>query len=245
MKRHVWVFFIALSLTGSPLFADTIELKNGKLIVGHIVKENDSSVVISKQGGDFVYSISRERIKNIRKSTEDELARQKAAEKKAYQVDKKAEEIRKAGLDVYRQERYRAQVASARKARGRMKIKFAQGRFGLVEALINKRVTARLLVDTGASMVVISRAVAGRLGIEITKEMGTVSAVLADGSITKAVPVVLDSVKVGHSEVKNVDAAISEAPPGEGLDGLLGMTFLRYFHVKLDSDENCLVLEKY
>ncbi|MBL7158038.1 MAG: retroviral-like aspartic protease family protein [Candidatus Omnitrophica bacterium] len=245
MNRYAPIFFLIFILFTQRLAADTVELENGKVIVGAILSETESAVVISKQGGDFVYSISRERIRNIRKSTEGEIVRQRRAEQKTYLVDKKVDEIKKGELDAYRKERYKTQVENAKKARGRIKIKFADGRFGVVDALINKNGTSKLLVDTGASMVVITRAAANRLGIEVVDDMGKISVVLADGSMTKAIPVVLDSVKVGHSEVKNVKAAISETSPGDGLDGLLGMTFLRYFHVKLDSNENCLVLEKY
>ncbi|MFC1590672.1 alpha/beta hydrolase [Candidatus Omnitrophota bacterium] len=48
--------------------ADTIELKNGKEIVGDIIKETGEAVIISKLGGELKASISRDRIRNIRRS---------------------------------------------------------------------------------------------------------------------------------------------------------------------------------
>jgi len=39
--------------------------------------------------------------------------------------------------------------------------------------------------------------------------------------------------------------AESDSPPGAGVDGLLGMTFLKDFHVRVDAKDNCLYLEKY
>jgi len=157
----------------------------------------------------------------------------------------KTERERQEETRKYQLERYEEQVLAAKRARGRIKIKFANNRFGVVEALLNGKVKAALLTDTGASMVVISRAVANWLELEGVDDGETINVVLADGSVTTATPVTLDSVKVGSSEVKNVRAAITETPPGAGLDGLLGMSYLRHFHVKLDAAENSLVLEKY
>ena len=102
-----------------------------------------------------------------------------------------------------------------------------------------------MLVDSGASHVVISEEIARRLGIEDLEDKPTVHAVLADGSITTGFSITLDSVKVGDSEVKNVNTTVAKRPPGAGLDGLLGMTFLSHFHVKMDAKDSSLILEKY
>lgn len=163
----------------------------------------------------------------------------------AHAVDTESEEARREKLKKYRLEKYEQEVLAAKKARGRIKIKFLKGRFGIVDALLNKKVNATLLVDSGASHVVITEAIAKRLGIEDLKDKPQVHAVLADGSITTGFCITLDSVKVGASEAKNVKATVAKSAPGTGLDGLLGMTFLKNFHVKMDAKENCLVLEKY
>ena len=156
-----------------------------------------------------------------------------------------AEKTRAEKLKEYQLERYEKEVLAARKARGRIKIKFEGNRFGMVDAVLNGKTHASLLVDTGASLVVISRDVANRLGIEDMGDEARITVVLANGSTATAIPITLDSVEVGSSKVKNVQAAISETPPGAGIDGLLGMTYLSHFHVKMDAKENCLVLEKY
>ncbi|MCQ9207735.1 MAG: retroviral-like aspartic protease family protein, partial [Omnitrophica bacterium] len=155
------------------------------------------------------------------------------------------EKARAEVLKKYRLERYEKEVEAAKKARGRIKIKFLDNRFGVVNVTLNKKLTVPMLADTGASMVVISRDVANRLGLKDLDEKGKIVAILADGSSTRAIPITLDSIQVGSSSAKNIRAAVTETPPGAGIDGLLGMTFLGNFHVKMDAKENSLVLEKY
>ena len=155
------------------------------------------------------------------------------------------EKTRAEKLREYQLERYEKEVLAAKKARGRIKIKFVKDRFGVIDAVLNGKVHATLLVDTGASIVVISDGIARQLDIKEEDKQAKIRLVLADGSTTTAIPIVLDSVQVGSSKIKDVRAAISETSPGTGIDGVLGMSFLSHFHVKLDAKENCLVLEKY
>lgn len=246
MTRGVLIFLsIFCILWISSVLAETIELKNGEDIVGEIVQETEEALVVSKPEGSFIFSISRDRIKNVRPSTPAELQRERLRKKSKGKVDTEEEKARREKIKKDRLEKYEQEVLAAKRARGRIKIKFLEDRFGVVEALLNNKIKAALLVDSGASRVVISEAIAKQLGIEDLDEKPKIHATLADGSITTGIAITLDSVKVGDSEVKDVDTTVSKTPPGGGLDGLLGMTFLQYFHVKLDSKENCLILEKY
>lgn len=230
-----------------PVFSETIELNDGKTIVGEIVQETDAAVVMAKPGGVFILSITRDRIKNIRMSTPQEVEREnKKTETKAYPAPKAQDEkTREEKYRDYRLEQYEEEVELAKKARGRVKIDFVKGMPGVVSVTLNGKETAALLVDTGASMVVISQELATRLGIAHESMKERINVILADGSTAQAIPITLDSVQVGSSRVKDVGAAISLGTTDGYEDGLLGMTFLRYFHVKIDSKENCLVLEKY
>ncbi|MGB2705417.1 MAG: retropepsin-like aspartic protease [Candidatus Omnitrophota bacterium] len=230
MKKRAVIFFacflITLSLCATESRAETIELKNGEIIIGEVKHETEEAVVVSKEDGSFIYSISRDRIKKIRESTPGELKRYKARQSATLVPAKQ-------------------QVQAAKKARGRIKIKFSEGRFGVVDAVLNGKVRASLYVDTGASVVLISSDIAGQLGIDLEEIKEKITVVLADGRTSTATPITLDSIEVGSSRVKNVKAAVSRTSPGGGIDGLLGMSFLRHFHVKVDSKENCLVLERY
>ncbi|MEM7506452.1 MAG: TIGR02281 family clan AA aspartic protease [Pseudomonadota bacterium] len=90
------------------------------------------------------------------------------------------------------------------------------------DALVNGS-TIRLMVDTGASMVLIPYEQASDLGIDVKKLEYSMPVTTANGRSTVA-PVRLASVRIGSIEIANVGAAV--AHPGSLKSGLLGMSFL-------------------
>ena len=115
----------------------------------------------------------------------------------------------------------------------------------VVEALINQKIKARLVVDTGASVVVISNSIARRLGIDNFLKNNFFYTTIADGSKVKAYPVLLDNLKVGNAVMRNVSAAVIEEN-GSGIgDGLLGMSFLGNFALEIDAKSNSIVLKEF
>ncbi|MBU0571343.1 MAG: retroviral-like aspartic protease family protein [Candidatus Omnitrophica bacterium] len=113
-----------------------------------------------------------------------------------------------------------------------------------VNALLNDTVSIRLIVDTGANVVSIPPHAARKLGIQLSRK-NAVSVKLADGSMGQAIPVTLKSLKVGNAEALNVKAVVAIGEQGKPQTvGLLGMSFLNGFHVKLDTDKNILTLIK-
>jgi len=80
------------------------------------------------------------------------------------------------------------------------------------------------MVDTGASIVVITYEDAERAGIFLRDRDFTLRTQTANG-IGKAAPVTLERVSVGSITVRNVEAAVSE--PGALRTNLLGMSFLK------------------
>jgi len=91
-----------------------------------------------------------------------------------------------------------------------------------VEAEINGGRT-RLLIDTGASMVLLPYEAIGELGIDADALEFTAPVTTANGKSTVA-PITLARIKIGPIEVDNVPAAV--AHPGRLKIGLLGMSFL-------------------
>ena len=92
--------------------------------------------------------------------------------------------------------------------------------------VVNARVNGQsmtMLVDTGASTVVISEADAARLGIDTSRLRYTVPVQTANG-VTYAAHVRLTSITVGAIQVDGVDALVSR--PGALRENLLGMSFL-------------------
>jgi aspartyl protease family protein len=89
------------------------------------------------------------------------------------------------------------------------------------DALIDGRVV-RVMVDTGASVVVLTRADAERLGLDLTASDFSGSVVTASGPV-RAAPVELKAVAVAGTRVDKVEALVVE----QGLPhSLLGMSYL-------------------
>ena len=116
-----------------------------------------------------------------------------------------------------------------------------EGNSYFVKARINRKHSARLLVDTGATDVQISSELARKMGIE-TSGKGTVNCTLANGSVVPAIPIILDEIRVGSVNVKNVDALVLVHDYRSYGDGLLGMSFLGHFAFELNTSRNELIL---
>lgn len=96
------------------------------------------------------------------------------------------------------------------------------GHFGAYAAVNGANV--RMLVDTGASTVVLRPADAERAGIDTDTLHYSVAVSTANGT-AYAAPVRLRSLSVGPVEVNDVEALV--AKPGTLRESLLGMSFLR------------------
>jgi aspartyl protease family protein len=96
-----------------------------------------------------------------------------------------------------------------------------QGHF-YVEPTVNGA-HLRMMVDTGATLVILSREDARWAGINPTQEEYTMPATTANGVVLLA-PVVLDEVVVGEVAARNVPGAV--LPDNTLQVGLLGMSFL-------------------
>lgn len=107
-----------------------------------------------------------------------------------------------------------------------------------VVALLNGRVRAPFLVDTGASDVTIPRWVADEIGIEIDERTRTQVYQTANGRIEEPV-VTLDSVDLGGAVAENVSASISSTMPV----GLLGLSFFNRFRYQVDPQQGLITLE--
>lgn len=83
---------------------------------------------------------------------------------------------------------------------------------------------ASMLVDTGASSVVLRPADAERVGLDLKRLNYSVAVQTANGT-TYAAPVRLKSVAVGPIRMRDVEALVAQ--PGTLKESLLGMTFLK------------------
>ena len=101
-------------------------------------------------------------------------------------------------------------------------------------------VSVDFVVDTGASMVVIPRAVADQAGIS-TEGAASISIQTANG-IVDAPIVKLDSFDLGSLHADGISAVVHNIDAG-GQMGLLGMNFLSAYRMTIDHEHHVLLLE--
>ncbi|HNP29651.1 MAG TPA: retropepsin-like aspartic protease [Nitrospirales bacterium] len=112
----------------------------------------------------------------------------------------------------------------------------------VVHAMLNQERSAQLIVDTGASMTVLSTQVAIDLGILGTTDNEILTVNTAGGSVQVNMNY-LSSISVGTAEATNVAVALHDLPDiPEHIEGLLGMSFLKHFLVTLDAEHARLIL---
>jgi len=106
----------------------------------------------------------------------------------------------------------------------------------LVPVRINDQVTAPFVIDTGASHVVVPRAVIDKLGVDLSGAR-TAQYSTANGTITSQL-IQLDSVELAGARVQDVPAAVSDAIPV----GLLGLSFFNRFQYQVDPAQGIVTL---
>jgi clan AA aspartic protease (TIGR02281 family) len=112
----------------------------------------------------------------------------------------------------------------------------------VVQVNLNNERTAHLIVDTGASMTVLSTNIAIDLGILGTTDNELLTVNTAGGSVQVNMNY-LSSLTVGNAQAHNVAVAIHDLPDiPEQIEGLLGMSFLKHFLITLDAEHARLIL---
>ncbi len=198
--------------------ADTLYLTNGRSLEG-IIKREDAGIVELDVGFGTI-TFEKNQIKQIRRSTPQEAGSiRRGWEKKKVELE-----------------------------RAPRSVEFSRDKGSIVlGAILNESADCLLVLDTGASVVVLRKGVAPKLGIDLSRVKPDASLQLADGRQVRAKRVILKSVRVEGAEAKNVEAAImlDEAKDFQFSDGLLGMSFLKKFNFKVDHKQGKLILEKY
>lgn len=112
------------------------------------------------------------------------------------------------------------------------------GRAVVVPVTFNHSITANLLLDTGASMTIVSRRVATALALPIA---GTARLSGIGGTVNTSI-IRVASVKVSDVEVSDMAVSVHDVSKSSGFEGLLGMDFLSRFQVSVDSEKKLLLL---
>jgi clan AA aspartic protease (TIGR02281 family) len=109
----------------------------------------------------------------------------------------------------------------------------------LVAARLADGSSARLLIDTGASMTILTPPIPARGGYTDTGQKRVFST--ANGRVTAPV-YRLDVLSVGDWQVSQIEVGVLELADSPHIDGLLGMNFLRHFQFFIDQNQAMLRL---
>ncbi len=104
----------------------------------------------------------------------------------------------------------------------------------VVETVVNGQ-RAALLLDTGASFVSLNSSFAKKAGIEATA--GSHIKLQTANGVVSAQTAVANTVAVGAAKAQGVTVVIHDGSDGSAIDGLLGMSFLARFDLKLGDRE--------
>ena len=113
----------------------------------------------------------------------------------------------------------------------------------VVPARINGATDSRLLVDTGASLTVLSTKLVSQLELPINVNTRRTILMLAGGREVAVPRVRLASMKLGTAAIENLYIGVYDVLPATPqIHGVLGMDFLRHFNVSIDHGRRRLVL---
>ena len=100
-----------------------------------------------------------------------------------------------------------------------------------------------MALDTGATFVMIPWDVAERLGYDPTISDERIS--ITTASTVEKVPLItLEEIDVLGLSLKNVKVVVHDLPPKSRVDGLLGLSFLNNFNLKLMFKKGYLELDE-
>lgn len=237
----VAMMFMAVAKTAD---ADMVYLTNGRKMECLVKTQGRDAVELEVEVGTI--RLRTTEISRVERFTDIEnRAMLKEWEARKIQADAARKAWQKAEAERQEQERKRKEAMPKE-----VTMNYENGHM-IASARVNNSVSVKLLVDTGASLVVLSRAAGEKLGLVSAAETpaaakgDTVELTVADGRKVKAKYLLLDSVMVQDARAEKIEAAIILDPQTEVLyDGVLGMSFLKRFNVQFNNKENKLILEK-
>jgi len=228
MKKYFVLIGLGVMGFAGLAHADTVYLKNGRAMEGVIKSEDSQGIELEISIGTVKFQKSE--ISRIEKSEAND-----AALRAQWEKDKQVAEDRR-------------QKIIAEEEKKPKTVEFAKDKQSIiVDCLLDNKVSARLVLDTGATTVVLRNSAAQRLlGMNSGRFIPDMQVRLADGRIASAKFIVIGSIKVQDAEAKRVEACVltSDVGGADMQDGLLGMSFLKNFKFTIDQENKKLILEK-
>ena len=115
------------------------------------------------------------------------------------------------------------------------------GNHFIVEASTADGRSTRLLIDTGASLTILTPEVLARRGIRY-RDTGRSGLFNTANGPVEAPIYKLDALAVGDWQVRDIEIGVMDLGVGTAVDGLLGMNFLHHFQFFIDQNEAMLRL---
>ncbi|MDD2928143.1 MAG: retropepsin-like aspartic protease [Candidatus Omnitrophica bacterium] len=228
MMRVLSGLFLILVLV-SLAYADRVYLKNGRSLEGIVKSDNGEAVELEVGVTSSVTFLKSGIEKIVKTSAADSVLLRQEWEKHKRAVEKKIAELQT------KEEKKPAEVTFSRNPGGIA-----------VSVMLEDKVSARMVLDTGASLVIITQDIAGKLGIDLSGAQPDLKVQVADGRQVNARRLVIQTMEVQGARADKVEAAVLLGDAGNlGFgDGLLGMSFLKRFNFEVDQKEKKLTLEK-
>jgi len=111
-----------------------------------------------------------------------------------------------------------------------------------VELIGAKIQNLKMILDTGATFIMIPWRIIDTLGMQITPSQEYVYVTTASG-VEKVPLVVLETVSVLGKTASKVQAIVHDLPQKSYVDGLLGLSFLRNFNIHINFKEGLLSID--
>ncbi|HVO67985.1 MAG TPA: retroviral-like aspartic protease family protein [Syntrophales bacterium] len=114
----------------------------------------------------------------------------------------------------------------------------------LVNAILNDGVKVKMVLDTGANLVVLTEAVSKKLRQDLTSGDETIKLYTNCGEV-EGKSFVINKIELGNARKENVRAVITPNDYSlSGFDGLLGLSFLGDFKVTVDYQNEKIIIGK-
>ena len=110
----------------------------------------------------------------------------------------------------------------------------------LAQVMFNNSTNSRLLLDTGASLTVITPGLLQDLGLDYNHPLRKAWFNTANG-VVEAPIFLIDRVSIGSQTVDQLEVAVMSLE-NQNINGLLGMNFLQHFRFSIDHQNNVLYL---
>jgi clan AA aspartic protease (TIGR02281 family) len=110
----------------------------------------------------------------------------------------------------------------------------------LVKAFLDNHEPVTLMIDTGAAMTILQPQLLDRLGYDLNGRQAYFST--ANG-VVQAPVVAINRLALGQIGIDQLSVGALSLQLAEGVDGLLGMNFLRRYQFRIDQDRGLLYLD--